>query len=38
MDDTKKNVEEAVRQGMAGIVFYSRELAVEKLRGLGVEA
>ncbi len=38
LDDTKKNVEEAVRQGMAGIVFYSRELAVEKLRGLGVEA
>ncbi len=38
LDDTKKNVEEAVRQGMEGIVFYSRELAVEKLRGLGVEA
>ncbi len=38
LDDTKKNVEEAVRQGMAGIVFYSRELAVEKLRRLGVEA
>lgn len=36
LDDTPKNVEEAVRQGMAGIVFRSREQAAEELRGLGV--
>lgn len=36
LDDTQKNVEEAVRQGMAGIVFRDREQAVEELRGLGV--
>lgn len=36
LDDTPKNVEEAVRQGMAGIVFQSREQAAEELRVLGV--
>lgn len=36
LDDTPQNVEEAVRQGMAGIVFQSREQAAEELRGLGV--
>lgn len=36
LDDTPKNVEEAVRQGMAGIVFHSREQAVEELQKLGV--
>ncbi len=38
LDDTLKNVEEARRQGMAGIVFCSREQAVEELRSLGVDA
>lgn len=38
LDDTKKNVDEAIRQGMAGIIFYSREQAMEELRGLGVDA
>lgn len=36
LDDTERNVEAAMRQGMAGIVFHSREQAVEELRGLGV--
>ncbi|MDE5951477.1 MAG: HAD family phosphatase [Acetatifactor sp.] len=36
LDDTPVNVEEAVRQGMAGIVFQSREQAAEELRKLGV--
>lgn len=38
LDDTLKNVEEARRQGMAGIVFHSREQATEELRALGVGA
>lgn len=38
LDDTLRNVEEARRQGMAGIVFRSREKAAEELRGLGVDA
>ena len=38
LDDTLKNVEEALRQGMAGIVFRNREQAVEELRRLGVDA
>lgn len=36
LDDTPKNVEEAIRQGMAGIVFRSKEQAVEELHKLGV--
>lgn len=36
LDDTPVNVGEAVRQGMAGIVFQSREQAAEELRKLGV--
>lgn len=36
LDDTPKNVEEAVRQGMAGIIFHSREQAVKELQKLGV--
>ncbi len=36
LDDTPQNVEEAIRQGMAGIVFHSREQAVEELEKLGV--
>ena len=36
LDDTPKNVEEAVRQGMAGIVFRDREQAVGELQRLGV--
>ncbi|MBD5530283.1 MAG: HAD family phosphatase [Lachnospiraceae bacterium] len=36
LDDTPKNVEEAVRQGMAGIVFRDREQAVGELQSLGV--
>lgn len=38
LDDTPRNVEEALRQGMAGIVFCGREQAVEELRKLGVDA
>ena len=36
LDDTPQNVEEAVRQGMAGIVFRSREQAVKELQKFGV--
>ncbi len=38
LDDTLKNVEEARRQGMEGILFRSREQAAQELRALGVEA
>lgn len=38
LDDTQRNVEEARRQGMAGIVFRGREQAAAELRKLGVEA
>ncbi len=38
LDDTPRNVEEALRQGMAGIVFCGREQAVEELGKLGVDA
>lgn len=37
IDDLPENVEGAVRQGMHGIVFESREQAVSELRKLGVE-
>ena len=36
LDDTERNVDAAIQQGMAGIVFRSREQAVEELKGLGV--
>ncbi len=38
LDDTSRNVEEALGQGMAGIVFCGREQAAEELRKLGVNA
>ncbi len=38
LDDTERNVEAAIRQVMAGILFLSREQALEELRGLGVDA
>lgn len=38
LDDTPRNVEAAVRQGMAGIVFRSQSQATEELRKLGVDA
>ncbi len=38
LDDTERNVEAAVRQGMAGILFCGREQAEEELRKLGVDA
>lgn len=38
LDDTQKNVDEAVRQGMAGILFRNQAQAIEELRKLGVNA
>lgn len=38
LDDTSRNVEEALEQGMAAIVFCSREQAAEELGKLGVNA
>ena len=38
LDDTERNVVEAVRQGMAGILFRGREQAEEELKKLGVDA
>lgn len=38
LDDTPKNVDEAVRQGMAGILFRNQAQAIEELRKLGVNA
>lgn len=38
LDDTLRNVEAAQAQGMAGILFRTKEQAEEDLRGLGVKA
>lgn len=38
LDDTQRNVKEAVRQGMAGIVFRNQAQAIGELRALGVDA
>ncbi len=38
LDDTQKNIDEAVRQGMAGILFRNQAQAIEELRKLGVHA
>lgn len=38
LDDTQRNVDEAVRQGIAGILFRDQGQAVEELRRLGVNA
>lgn len=38
MDDLEKNVNAARAEGMAGIVFESKEQAMEMLKGLGVNA
>ena len=38
MDDLEKNVNAARAEGMAGIVFESKEQATEMLKGLGVDA
>lgn len=38
LDDTQKNIDEAIRQGMAGILFRNQAQAIEELRRLGVNA
>lgn len=38
LDDTPKNIEEAVRQGMVGIIFRDQAQAIGELRELGVKA
>ncbi|MDE7222888.1 MAG: HAD family phosphatase [Acetatifactor sp.] len=38
LDDTPKNIEGAIRQGIAGILFRDQAQAIGELRALGVEA
>lgn len=38
LDDTPRNVEAAIQQGIAGIVFHDQAQAIEELRRLGVNA
>lgn len=38
LDDTPKNIEGAIRQGIAGILFRDQAQAIGELRAMGVEA